>query len=174
MRIQGYSMENLKTSQACSMENLKTCQGCSMENLKTCQGCSMENLQTSQGCSMESLKTSPGSKSQTDECSTTKSLPHSHHHGGKASDKVPSRAWGSMQEIRKVAGCVERDGCTVSVCVCVCVCVMWPLLALCLFSRTRRAAHFLRAHTFGFRLTMPLCSGVSGWRWVVLARAADR
>lgn len=62
---------------------------------------------------MENLKTSPGSKSQTsdDHCNTTKSLPHSHT--GKANDKV-SRAWGSLQEIRKVAGC-EHDNCMVSV-----------------------------------------------------------
>ncbi|XP_031780001.1 regulator of G-protein signaling loco isoform X3 [Nasonia vitripennis] len=62
-----------------------------------------------QGYSMENLKTSPGSKSQTsdDHCNTTKSLPHSHT--GKANDKV-SRAWGSLQEIRKVAGC-EHDDC---------------------------------------------------------------
>ncbi|KAJ8680308.1 hypothetical protein QAD02_016095, partial [Eretmocerus hayati] len=59
-----------------------------------------------QGYSMENLKTSPaGSKSQTDQLSTTMSLPHSH--SVKANDKV-SRAWGSMQEIRKVAGC-EHD-----------------------------------------------------------------
>lgn len=69
-----------------------------------------------QGYSMENLKTSPGSKSQTDNhCNTTMSLPHSHT--GKANDKVmPTRAWGSMQEIRKVtARCNEPDDCAVSV-----------------------------------------------------------
>ena len=61
---------------------------------------------------MENLKKSPGSVSQnSDNYSTTKSLPPSHT--GKATDKV-SRAWGSLQEIRKVAGC-EHDDCVVSV-----------------------------------------------------------
>ncbi|XP_023245188.1 regulator of G-protein signaling loco [Copidosoma floridanum] len=55
------------------------------------------------GYSMENLKTSPGSKSlQEDHCNTTKSLPSSHKSGV---DKP--KAWGSLQEIRKV----EFDKC---------------------------------------------------------------
>ncbi|XP_058804018.1 regulator of G-protein signaling loco isoform X2 [Phymastichus coffea] len=61
-----------------------------------------------QGYSMENLKTSPGSKSQSDYSTTTKSLPHSHT-GSKAGNDKPPRAWGSLQEIRKVAGCEHDD-----------------------------------------------------------------
>ena len=62
----------------------------------TQRGCSMENL----GSTISSASNTAGKQLFLDEIDVTKSLPH--NHAPKPTVKTPTRAWGSMQEIRKV------------------------------------------------------------------------